>query len=67
MLNRFVKTKLAGDCPRSGRQKKLTPLEERFTGDISDSNSALYNIYELFLVRDGPQDSPRKGRWFIAD
>ena len=28
--NRFVQTKLAGDHPRSDRQKKLTPLEQRF-------------------------------------
>ena len=31
IINRLVQTKLAGDRPRSDRQKKkLTPLEERF-------------------------------------
>ena len=31
IINRFVQTKLAGDRPNSGRQKKkLTPLEESF-------------------------------------
>ena len=31
IINRFVQTKLAGDRPRSDRQKKkLTPLEEHF-------------------------------------
>ena len=31
IINRFVQTKLAGDRPNSGRQKKkLIPLEESF-------------------------------------
>ena len=30
IINRFVPDELAPDRPRSGRQKKLTPLGERF-------------------------------------
>ena len=50
IINRFVKTKLAGYRTRSGRQIKTNSTGEKFhsnhikTGDISYSKPALYNI-----------------------
>ena len=60
IINRFGQIRLAGDHPRSGRQKNLTPLEERFIPIASRREKCLPanpQNWEMFLVRKYPPKS----------
>ena len=56
--SRFVQRKLAGDRPRWGRQKKLTPLEERFIHITSRR--------ERFLTVDSLCKTSRNCLWYVS-
>ena len=48
----FVQRKLAGDHPRSSRQKKITPLEERFIQITSRRDKFLTAISLCIMSRN---------------
>ena len=58
ITNRFVQRKLAGDRPRSGRQKKLTPLKECFI-EITSRR-------ERFLTANSLCITSRNCLWYVT-